>query len=134
MVRMDITDIQYPDNYFDAIICNHVLEHVIDDYKAMTELHRVLKPGGWAVLQVPISLSLGKTYENPSVTTAREREEAFGQDDHVRIYAKDYVSRLERAGFTVNVFDWNGQAEKFGGRSNKYGLNEEEEIYSVVKP
>ncbi len=133
MVRMDITDIQFPENSFDAIICNHVLEHVIDDYKAMTELHRVLKPGGWAILQVPISLSLDKTYEDFSITTARGREEAFGQDDHVRIYAKDYASRLEQAGFKVNVFNWDAVAGSFGGSSNKYGLNEDEQIYSVVK-
>jgi SAM-dependent methyltransferase len=94
LIEMDITDIRFPDDSFDAIICNHVLEHVVDDRKAMMELHRVLKPEGWAILQVPISLSLDKTYEDFSITTATGREEAFGQHDHVRIYAADYAARL----------------------------------------
>ena len=92
MVKMDITNIKYEDNSFDVIICNHVLEHIPDDRKAMSELYRVLKPGGWAILQVPISLLLNKTYEDPTVTTPEEREKVFGQSDHVRIYAKDYVT------------------------------------------
>jgi SAM-dependent methyltransferase len=131
MIRMDITDIPFPDDSFDAIICNHVLEHVIDDHKAMAELYRVMKPDGWAVLQVPMSLSLDNTYEDFSVTTTEGREEAFGQSDHVRIYGKDYVSRLEQVDFKVNVFDWRAEAESFGGPGNLYGLNEDECVYSV---
>lgn len=106
MIRMDIKDISFPDNAFDAIICNHVLKHIIDDRKAMGQLRRVLKPGGWTILQVPMSLSLDEIYEDFSITTGKGREEAFLQDDYVRIYAKDYVTRLEQAGFKVNVFDW----------------------------
>ncbi len=133
MVAMDITDIRFPDNSFDAIICNHVLEHVIDDGKAMSELYRILNPGGWAILQVPISLTLKNTYEDFSITTITGREQAFGQDDHVRIYAEDYQARLAQAGFKVNVFKWVNEPKKFGGRRNVFGLIEEEDVYSVTK-
>ncbi len=133
MVRMDITNIQFPDSSFDTIICNHVLEHIIDDWKAMSELYRILKTGGWAILQVPLSLSLEKTYEDFSITTTTGREEAFGQGDHVRIYAKDYKDRLEHAGFKVDVFKWVTEAENFGGRKNRFGLNEEECLFLASK-
>ncbi len=101
MVKMDITDIQYPDNSFDVIYCSHVLEHVLDDRKAMGELHRVLTNKGWAVLQVPI-VNPETTYEDPSITDPIERQKAFGQPDHVRCYGKqDYEQRLIDAGFNV---------------------------------
>src|SRR5579863_2750569 len=87
---VDITDIRFPDNTFDVIICNHVLEHVIDDKRAMREIYRTLKPGGWAILQVPISLTLETTYEDFSIVTEAGRERAFGQSDHVRLYGRDY--------------------------------------------
>jgi SAM-dependent methyltransferase len=133
MVEMDITNIRLPDDFFDVIICNHVLEHIIDDSKAMSELYRTLKPGGWAILQVPISLTLKNTYEDFSITTIRAREKAFGQGDHVRIYAEDYQDRLAQVGFKVNVFKWVNEAENFGGRRNLFGLNEDECIYFVSK-
>lgn len=133
MVKMDITDIRFPDETFDAIICNHVLEHIIDDHKAMSELYRTLKRGGWAILQVPISLTLNNTFEDFTITTATSREESFGQKDHVRIYAKDYKDKLTQAGFKVNVFKWISEAENFGDRKNLFGLNEEESVYFVSK-
>jgi predicted SAM-dependent methyltransferase len=129
MIKMDVTDIQFHDDSFDAIICNHVLEHIIDDRKALAELYRVLKPLGWAILQVPISLSLGATYEDTSITTEKGREEAFGQSDHVRIYAKDYKTRLAQAGFKVDIFDWTTERANFGGSRNLYGLDERERVY-----
>jgi len=131
MIQMDITDIPFFVDAFDAIVCNHVLEHVIDDRNALAELLRVLKPAGWTILQVPMSLSLDKTHEDFPVTTTQGREETFGQNDHVRIYGKDYVSRLEQAGFKVDIFDWRVEAESFGGSGNLYGLNEDECVYSV---
>ena len=132
MVQMDITDIQYPDNSFNAIICNHVLEHIVEDKKAMAELYRILRPGGWAILQVPVSLSLSKTYEDFSITSAREREKAFGQSDHVRIYARDYKNRLEEAGFDVHVYNFN---QEFGESDlHRYGLVKDEKIYICSKP
>jgi SAM-dependent methyltransferase len=132
MVKMDITEINYPDNSFDVIICNHVLEHIIDDRKAMNELYRVLKPGGWGILQVPISLSLDKTYEDFSVTTRTEREEVFGQSDHVRIYAIDYVDRLKESGFQVDTFKWWNDKE-FANSNNKYGILQDESVFLVKK-
>ena len=132
MVKMDITNIKYKDNYFDAIICNHVLEHIPDDHRAMSELYRVLKPNGWAILQVPISVSLKKTYEDPTVTTPEEREKVFGQSDHVRIYAKDYKDRLENVGFYVNVYNI---ANDLGDDAIcRYGLLRDENIYICSKP
>ncbi len=135
MVEMDLTDIRYPDNAFDVVVCCHVLEHIIDDGKAMRELFRVLKPEGWAVLQVPISLSLKNTFEDPSITTEAGREEAFGQADHVRIYAcEDYRNRLEKAGFEVDLFRWEEGASHFGYPGNKYGLNLNETVFRARKP
>jgi Flp pilus assembly protein TadD/SAM-dependent methyltransferase len=130
MVRVDITKIPFPDASFDVIVCNHVLEHIMDDRKAMRELHRVLKAGGWAILQVPVSLTLTATYGDPSITTRRARETAFGQHDHVRIYATDdYVDRLSEAGFAVEVFNWAERPDEFGGVGNRFGLNTEESVY-----
>jgi ubiquinone/menaquinone biosynthesis C-methylase UbiE len=130
-VQMDITDIEYEDDSFHVVICNHVLEHVPDDRKAMAELYRVLKPEGWAILQVPISLSLNQTYEDPMVISPEEREKVFGQSDHVRIYAKDYKDRLEQAGFRVKVYSF---AKEFGeSATHKYGLSKDENIYICSK-
>lgn len=99
MVKMDITQIDYPDRSFDLIYCSHVLEHVSDDRKAMSEFWRVLKPGGKAIILVPI---LGQvTFEDASITDPVERERVFGQHDHVRSYGLDFVQRLELAGFQV---------------------------------
>ena len=101
MVKMDITNIEYPDQSFDAILCSHVLEHVSDDRKAMQELHRVLKSDGWAILLVPITAET--TYEDFSIVDPQERRKAFGQHDHVRRYGPDYLDRLRDAGFRVEV-------------------------------
>lgn len=99
MVRMDVTDIQFSAETFDVIYCSHVLEHVLDDRTAMREFARVLKPGGWAVLQVPITAE--RTFEDPSIVEPAERERVFGQWDHVRRYGPDYADRLADAGFRV---------------------------------
>ncbi len=133
MVEMDITAITFPDHFFDSIICNHVLEHIIDDGKAMSELYRTLKPGGWAVLQVPMSLTLKSTYEDFSITTSTAREEAFGQWNHVRIYAADYHDRLEKAGFKVSVYRWTTEEDVFIGQLGDTGINREECVYFVSK-
>lgn len=102
MVKMDITNITFPDDTFDVILCNHVLEHVPDDAKAMSELYRVLKPGGWAILQTPMSKA-EKTFEDLEVTDPKQREKLFGQNDHVRTYGQDKKDRLEAAGFNVTL-------------------------------
>jgi len=102
-VKMDIHDIPFGDNTFNVIFCNHVMEHVQDDIKAMSELRRVMKPTGWAVIQVPFFYPLKEdTFEDPEITDPKDREKAFGQDDHVRMYGKDYPERLRKAGFTVS--------------------------------
>jgi predicted SAM-dependent methyltransferase len=101
MVKVDITDIQYPDDSFNIVYCSHVLEHIDDDRLAMRELYRVLKPQGWAVLMVPIAGE--KTLEDPSVTDPVERERLFGQHNHVRQYGTDFKERLEEAGFNVRA-------------------------------
>jgi SAM-dependent methyltransferase len=134
LFRMDLTDIPYADALFDAVICNHVLEHIVNDRKAMIELYRILKPGGMGILQVPISLSMEKTYEDRTKSKPQEREQEFGQADHVRIYGRDYFNRLEETGFQVNQFHWWKDCREFGGAMNRYGLIKNESVISVIKP
>lgn len=102
MEKMDITNIQHPDESFDIIYCSHVLEHVPDDRRAMREFQRCLRQDGWAVLNVPVTAE--KTFEDPSITCREERLRLFGQTDHVRKYGPDYKDRLVDAGFRVTVF------------------------------
>jgi SAM-dependent methyltransferase len=98
-VKMDIHQIPFDANTFDVVLCNHVLEHVNDDIKAMNEINRVLKPGGFAILQVPFYNPVADvTLEDSTITDKREREKIFGQDDHVRKYGRDYPQRIKRAG------------------------------------
>ncbi len=101
MVKMDVTAIPFPDESFDAIYCSHVLEHVADDRQALREFYRVLKHGGWAILLVPIRAAA--TVEDAAMVTAEQRRKAFGQEDHVRMYGRDYIERLGEAGFSVQV-------------------------------
>lgn len=105
-VKADILALPFKDNNFDVIFCNHVLEHIIDDKKAMQELYRVLKPKGMAILQIPQDLNLDKTYEDFSITSKEERAKHFGQYDHVRIYGRDYFDKLRTIGFTVDEVDY----------------------------
>jgi SAM-dependent methyltransferase len=100
---IDIQDIPYPDGYFDVIYCSHVLEHVPDDRRAMGERYRVLKSGGWAVLQVPINARSETTIEDPDINTRELRSRFYGQHDHLRYYGLDYAERRKDAGFTVNI-------------------------------
>jgi SAM-dependent methyltransferase len=103
-IKIDLTELNFQDNSFDLISCNHVLEHIPNDIKAMNEIYRTLVPGGKAFVQVPISHKLSETHEDFSITTEKERLEAFGQRDHVRVYAKDYKDKLENIGFNVEAF------------------------------
>ncbi len=123
MKQMDITDITFPDNEFDCLICYHVLEHIAEDKKAIKELHRILKPGGWAIIQVPIDSSLDKTFEDKSIVTSVDREKVFGNSEHVRIYGRDYKNRLEESGFTVRIEDFVNQQMELDIK--KYGLIDE---------
>lgn len=105
MVKMDITNINYPDQYFDVIYCSHVLEHVQDDRRAMREFYRTLKNNGWAILLAPITAD--KTFEDPTIVDPEDRLRVFGQEDHVRRYGPDYVDRLRDAGFHVEITEVN---------------------------
>jgi len=131
MLRMDVVRAPFSDGTFDAVICNHVLEHVPQDRAAMAEILRLLKPGGWALMQVPIGLALEKTIEDPRVRAPEEREAAFGQRDHVRIYARDYKDRLEDAGFLVHVETFVG--ELAADEAERCGLDTRENLYICRK-
>ena len=124
--RADITSIPFVDNKFDFILCNHVLEHIIDDKLAMSELYRVLKPGGKAILQVPIDYEREKTYEDFSITTEEGRLDSFGQKDHVRWYGRDYIKRLKSVGFKVKEDDY---VQTFSSQEQfQYGFDLDEKI------
>ena len=100
-VKADILDLPFPEEHFDFVICNHVLEHIEDDRKAMSELYRVLKKGGRGIFQIPQDVKLEKTYEDFSIQDPKQRAEKFGQYDHVRVYGMDYFDRLRSVGFEV---------------------------------
>lgn len=114
MKKEDVTRLSFKDNFFDIISCIHVLEHIENDSKAMQELFRVLRPGGFAVIQVPVDENREKTYEDFSIISPEGRLKAFNQSDHVRIYGKDYKNRLEITGFKVKFFYFSD--EKFKKR------------------
>ena len=105
-VKADICNLPFQDNSYDIILCNHVLEHIPDDTKAMQELFRVLKTGGMAILQIPQDLSRATTFSDDSITNQKERAAIFGQYDHVRIYGRDYFDKLRSIGFTVIEEDY----------------------------
>ena len=129
----DLLDLHFEEESFDWVICNHVLEHIPNDYKAMQEILRVLKPGGKAILQVPYSPVLEQTFEDSSITTEADREKYFGQFDHVRIYGRDYTDRLQKAGFLVKPIK---QDAGFVSKQQlkKYAVNPEEIIFLCEKP
>lgn len=105
-VKADICNLPFKSNEFDVILCNHVLEHIPDDTKAMQELFRVLKPGGFGVFQIPQDLNREKTFEDNSITDKKERAKIFGQYDHVRVYGLDYFEKLRSIGFKVEEINY----------------------------
>ncbi len=128
--RMDLTALPIRSETFDATICVHVLEEIVDDRTAMSELYRVLKPGGWAIITVPTRMDQ-LTYEDPAITAPEERQRAFGETAHVRIYGHDLVDRLEACGFRVQV----DLAENVPPPTReKYGLRSDENIFFCTKP
>ena len=108
-VKADICALPFKDNDYDVIFCNHVLEHIPDDAKAMSEIYRVLKPGGMAILQIPQELDREATFEDDSITDAAQRAKIFGQYDHVRVYGRDYFDTLRNIGFIVDEVDYTQQ-------------------------
>lgn len=105
-VKADICNLPFDDNSFDVVFCNHVLEHITDDTKAMQELYRVLKPRGMGIFQIPQDLSRTTTFEDDSITDQKERAKIFGQYDHVRVYGRDYFDKLRTIGFRVKEVDY----------------------------
>jgi len=131
--RVDVTDMHcYEDNRFDALICSHVLEHVSDDRKAMTELRRILRPGGWGIVMVPICVGLEGIREDPAVTAEPYRWKHFGQGDHVRLYSRaGFVRRLQEAGLIVHQF---GRDDFGADRLRRCGICERSVLYVVERP
>nr|WP_321222124.1 methyltransferase domain-containing protein [uncultured Psychroserpens sp.] len=105
-VKADICNLPFKDDSYDIILCNHVLEHIPDDTKAMQELYRVMKPGGFGIFQIPQDLSREHTFEDDSITDQKERAKIFGQYDHVRVYGLDYFDKLRSIGFKVDEVDY----------------------------
>lgn len=131
--HFDVHAIPFEDNSFDVLMANHLLEHVDKDRDVMREFFRVLKPGGWAILQVPIDYSNPNTEEDRSITDPRELERLYWQSDHLRLFGHaDYPARLREAGFEVEVVD---VADEVGAElAKRYCLGEERYVYFVRKP
>lgn len=130
-VRMDINAMPFADNSFDVVFCNHVLEHIPDDIHAMREIFRVMKSGGWAILQVPQRYEMEKTDEDVTLTDPKEREKRFLQSDHFRLYGRDYADRLKMAGFDVEE-NWLVK-ELSAELVKRYALPEQEPLYIARK-
>jgi SAM-dependent methyltransferase len=130
-VKADICKLPFDNNIFDVILCNHVLEHIPDDNKAMQELYRVLKVGGMGIFQIPQDLSREKTFEDDSITDKTERAKIFGQYDHVRIYGRDYFNKLRSIGFEVEEVDYTATLSEV--EIDKYRLAKGEIIPVVFK-
>ena len=125
-IKGDICNLPFKENSFDFILCNHVLEHINDDKKAMKELYRVLNKNGTAILQVPINQKSSKTFEDSSIVDKKKRIEKFGQYDHIRLYGLDYFKKLESFGFKVDPLKYSKEFTE--SEIIKYGLIKDEII------
>ena len=130
---IDVTAINFPDNYFDLIICSHVLGHVPDEAKAISELHRVLKPDGDALVMTLLDLNTEKTYENSAVVTPQDRLKHYGEHDLARLHGTDFGSRLEVSGFNVERIDYRLQLPEAIQLRNSLGDGQREVIYRCRK-
>ena len=131
-VHFDVHDIPYEDHHFDIIMGNHLMEHVADDRKVMTEYFRVMKPGGWGIFQVPMDRGNQNTLEDPNVTDPADRERLYWQRDHVRLYGLDYAGRFKDVGFEVEEIDL---VSLFGAdRHQRCALGSESHLHVVRKP
>lgn len=130
-LHFDVQQIPLPDDSVDIILCNHLLEHVADDRRALRELYRILRPGGWGVVLVPVDESRKNTFEDDTITDPAERTRIFGQYDHRRIYGTDYIDRLREAGFETTAIDYAAALNETERR--RYALPKDK-IYKVCKP
>ena len=130
-MHFDLHEIPLEENRFDVVFCNHVLEHVDNAHQCMSELYRVMKPGGWGIMQVPQDFDRDVTYEDASITSPQEREKHFWQKDHVRLFGNDYPDWLRKAGFEVAIFDVNKEYPL--ETVSRYRLIKEEMLYIVSK-
>lgn len=130
-IKMDLHQIPFDADTFDVVLCNHVLEHVQDDRQCMREILRVLKPGGWAVMQVPQRVNMEHTDEDPTLTDPKERIRRFGQYDHLRMYGLDYPERLKEVGFQVEEVNFQEQLGK--ALTERYSIKREL-LYVCHKP
>lgn len=131
-VKLDVQNMPLPDNGYDVIFCNHVLEHVPSDLKAMSELYRVMKPGGFGIFQVPLDTKIDKTLEDSAINIPELREKHYGQRDHVRLYGTDYAQRLRSVGFDVTEDDFVNQLDS--ALVARYCLPKDEILYICRKP
>ena len=128
--KQDLTNLTFENDSFDLVVCNHVMEHIPEDGKAQAELLRVLKPGGYAILQIPYSESIPDTEEDPLITSVADRLLHYGQDSHVRLYERnDYIRRVESQGFESQFM----QPNRFR-HVDYFGLDPREGIFLFQKP
>jgi len=130
-IHFDLHQIPLEENRFDVVFCNHVMEHVNDPIQCMKEIYRVMKPGGWAIMQVPQDMSRAITNEDPSITSRAEREKHFWQKDHVRLFGRDYPQWMVKAGFKVDIYDTEQKIEP--AVIEKYRLLKDELLYIAKK-
>ena len=131
VMRIDITEIPFANDYFDMVVCNHVLEHVPDDKRALAEIFRVLKPGGFAVLQTPYSPVLRWSWEDVGISHEQDRWFCFGQEDHVRLYGNDFFERVTDAGLKVQRKAHDDLLKDLD--SEYYGVNGREDLILAFK-
>lgn len=129
--RIDVTALPFPDESFDVIICNHVLEHVGDDLAALSEMCRTLRPGGCAVLQTPYSNFLARTFTDPAIDSDELRQRYYGQEDHVRLFGRDLFDRMRRAGLTPHIETHESRLPEFD--PVYYGVNAAEALLLAIK-
>ncbi len=130
--KCDVQNLPFKENEFDVVVCNHVLEHVDDDFKAMSEILRVMKPGAFAILLVPLDFTREKTFEDPSIVSPRERKKHFLQYDHKRLYGLDYPERLKKTGFLITEDNYLDELDD--ELRKRFSLSEKEMMYGYKKP
>ena len=130
-LHFDLHSIPLENDRFDVVFCNHVMEHVDDAIQCMKELHRVMKPGGWGIMQVPQDFSRDETLEDPAIQSPEDREKYYWQKDHVRLFGRDYPRWLEKAGFSVTEFQKESKYDQ--NQIQRYRLQKEEILYIVRK-